>query len=142
MGYPTFYPTFSMGLGDKYYKIKIGVFMNSKNANIINSASLIIMGIWGFFEVSSVTAFIPSIFGVLIFNCYLISRKNQKLNIIFSHIAVLLTILILVALISTRLPKSIDEGGWGLLRLLVMLGTSSFSITMFIKSFIEARQNK
>ena len=44
--------------------------------------------------------------------------------------------------ISTRLPKSIDEGGWGLLRLLVMLGTSSFSITMFIKSFIEARQNK
>ena len=131
-----------MCLGDKYYKIKIGVFMNSKNANIINSASLIIMGIWGFFEVSSVTAFIPSIFGVLIFTCYLISRKNQKLNIIFSHIAVLLTILILVALISTRLPKSIDEGGWGLLRLLVMLGTSSFSITMFIKSFIEARQNK
>ena len=116
--------------------------MNSKNANIINSASLIIMGIWVFFEVSSVTAFIPSIFGVLIFTCYLISRKNQKLNIIFSHIAVLLTILILVALISTRLPKSIDEGGWGLLRLLVMLGTSSFSITMFIKSFIEARQNK
>ena len=142
MGYPTFYPTFSMCLGDKYYKIIIGVFMNSKNANIINSASLIIMGIWGFFEVSSVTAFIPSIFGVLIFTCYLISRKNQKLNIIFSHIAVLLTILILVALISTRLPKSIDEGGWGLLRLLVMLGTSSFSITMFIKSFIEARQNK
>tara|TARA_B000000475_G_scaffold59939_1_gene47470 strand:+ start:200 stop:604 length:405 start_codon:yes stop_codon:yes gene_type:complete len=129
-------------LENKYYKIKIGVFMNSKNGNIINSASLIIMGIWGFFEVSSVTAFIPSIFGVLIFNCYLISRKNQKLNIIFSHIAVLLTILILVALIGTRLPKSIDEGGWGLLRLLVMLGTSSFSITMFIKSFIEARQNK
>jgi len=142
MAFPTLFPTFSMCLGDKYYKIKIGVFMNSKNANIINSASLIIMGIWGFFEVSSVTAFIPSIFGVLIFTCYLISRKNQKLNIIFSHIAVLLTILILVALISTRLPKSIDEGGWGLLRLLVMLGTSSFSITMFIKSFIEARQNK
>ena len=116
--------------------------MNSKNANIINSASLIIMGIWGFFEVSSITAFIHSIFGILIFICYLISRKNQKLNIIFSHIAVLLTILILVALIGTRLPKSIDEGGWGLLRLLVMLGTSSFSITMFIKSFIEARQNK
>jgi len=142
MAFPTFFPTIPMCLGDKYYKIKIGVFMNSKNANIINSASLIIMGIWGFFEVSSVTAFIPSIFGVLIFTCYLISRKNQKLNIIFSHIAVLLTILILVALISTRLPKSIDEGGWGLLRLLVMLGTSSFSITMFIKSFIEARQNK
>ena len=116
--------------------------MNSKNANIINSASLIIMGIWGGLGASSVTAFIPSIFGVLIFTCYLISRKNQKLNIIFSHVAVLLTILILVALVGTRLPKSIDEGGWGLLRLLVMIGTSFFSITMFIKSFIEARQNK
>ena len=100
------------------------------------------MGIWGGLGASSVTAFIPSIFGVLIFTCYLISRKNQKLNIIFSHVAVLLTILILVALVGTRLPKSIDEGGWGLLRLLVMIGTSSFSITMFIKSFIEARQNK
>ena len=116
--------------------------MNSKTANIINSTSLIIMGIWGFFEVSSPTAFIPSIFGVLIFICYLLSLKNQKLNMIFTHIAVLLTILILVALIGTRLPKSIDGGGWGLFGLFVMIGTCIFSIIIFIKSFIETRKNK
>tara|TARA_B110000014_G_scaffold263359_1_gene259860 strand:+ start:3413 stop:3817 length:405 start_codon:yes stop_codon:yes gene_type:complete len=129
-------------LRNKYYKINTGVYMNSKTANIINSTSLIIMGIWGFFEVSSPTAFIPSIFGVLIFICYLLSLKNQKLNIIFAHVAVLLTILILVALIGTRLPKSIDEGGWGLFRLFVMIGTCIFSIIIFIKSFIETRKNK
>ena len=116
--------------------------LNSKTGNIINSVSLILMGIWGFIEVSSPTAFIPSIFGIFIFICYILSRKNHKLNIIFSHIAIILTILILVALAGTRLTTSIEEGGWGLLRLIVMLGTCSFSIVVFIYSFIQARKNK
>lgn len=116
--------------------------LNSKTGNIINSSSLILMGIWGFIEVSSPTAFIPSIFGILIFICYLLSRKNHKLNIIFSHVAIILTILILAALAGTRLSTSIEEGGWGLVRLIVMIGTCSFSIVIFINSFIQSRKNK
>ena len=114
--------------------------MNTKTANIVNSVSLILMGFWGFLDVSSVTALIPSIFGVLIFICYLISRRSQKLNLIFAHVAVLLTILILTALVGTRLPKSLDEGGLGLVRLIIMIATCSLSIIIFIKSFIEARK--
>ena len=110
--------------------------MNTKTANFINSISLILMGLWGFIDVSSVTALIPSIF-----ICYFLSRKNQKLNLIFAHIAVLLTILILIALIGTRLPKSLDEGGLGLIRLIIMISTCSFALIVFIKSFIESRKS-
>ena len=112
--------------------------MNTKKANLINSISLILIGFWGFIDVSSITALIPSIFGVLIFICYFLSRKNQKLNLIFAHIAVLLTILILIALIGTRLPKSLDEGGLGLI---IMISTCSFALIVFIKSFIESRKS-
>jgi len=116
--------------------------MNPKNTNIINSISLIIMGLWGFIDVSSPTALIPTIFGVLIFSCFLLSKRNEKLNKIFSHVAILLTLLILFALVTTRLPKSIDDGDIGLLRVLIMVTTSTLSIINFIKSFINARYNK
>jgi len=63
-----------------------------------------------------------------------------KSNKIFSHVAILLTLLILFALVGTRLPKSIDDGDIGLLRVLIMIGTSIFSTLIFIKSFINARK--
>jgi len=63
-----------------------------------------------------------------------------KSNKIFSHVAILLTLLILFALVWTRLPKSIDDGDIGLLRVLIMIGTSIFSTLIFIKSFINARK--
>jgi|TARA_B110000495_G_scaffold202822_1_gene224109 hypothetical protein len=99
------------------------------------------MGLWGFLDVSSLTSLIPSLFGVLIFSCFLLSNKDKKFKLIFSHVAIALTLLILFALIGTRLPKSIEDGGFGLLRLLIMIGTSLLSIFIFIKSFLDARKN-
>ena len=40
--------------------------MNSFKANVINSLSLIFIGLWGYFEVVSPTALIPVIFGVIL----------------------------------------------------------------------------
>ena len=116
--------------------------MNPKTANLINSISLILMGIWGFLDVSSPTALIPAIFGILILICFFLSNRNEKLNKIFVHVAISLTILILFALIFTRLPKSIDDGGVGLIRVLIMIGTSIFSTVIFTKNFIDARRYK
>ena len=59
-----------------------------------------------------------------------------------SHIAVLLTLLILGALLGMRLPKSIDQGGIGLIRVIIMIGTSAVAMLFFISSFIRARRNK
>ena len=111
--------------------------MNSTNANIINSVCLIVMGLWGYFEVSSPTALIPVGFGTVLILCTP-GVKNQ--NKVIAHVAVLLTLVILVALAGMRLPKSIEKGGLGLVRVFSMIGTSVLSMVCFVRSFIAARK--
>ena len=82
--------------------------MNASKANLINSISLIGFGLWGYFEVTSPTALIPVGFGLILLLCYN-GVKNQ--NKIIAHVAVLLTLVILLALVGMRLPKSIETGG-------------------------------
>ena len=113
--------------------------MNTSTINIINSISLIAMGIWGYIDVSSVTALIPTFFGVALILC---TNGLKKENKMISHIAVLLTLLILGALLGMRLPKSIDQGGIGLIRVIIMICTSAVAMLFFINSFIRARRNK
>lgn len=111
--------------------------MNSTNANIINSICLIVIGLWGYLEVSSPTALIPVGFGAALILCTPGVKKENK---VIAHIAVLLTLIILLALLGMRLPKSIDQGGLGLVRVLLMIGTSILSMVCFIKSFIANRK--
>ena len=113
--------------------------MNASNANLLNSICLIGMGLWGYFEFSAPTAFIPVGFGVILLVCYNGVKAQNK---VIAHIAVLLTLLILVALCGMTLPKKIESGGTGLLRVLSMIVTSALSMVLFIKSFIDARKNK
>ena len=113
--------------------------MNTSTINIINSISLIAMGIWGYIDVSSVTALIPTFFGIALILC---TNGLKKENKMISHIAVLLTLLILGALLGMRLPKSIDQGGIGLIGVIIMIGTSAVAMLFFINSFIRARRNK
>ena len=113
--------------------------MNASNANLLNSICLIGMGLWGYFELSAPTAFIPVGFGAVLLACQSGVKKENK---VIAHIAVLLTLLILVALSGMTLPKKIDAGGAGLLRVLSMIVTSALSMVLFIKSFIDARKNK
>ena len=111
--------------------------MNATKANLINSLSLIGFGLWGYFEVTSPTALIPVGFGVILLLCYNGVKNNNK---IIAHIAVLLTLLILAALLGMRLPKSLESGGAGLFRVIAMCTTSAISMVYFVKSFIEARK--
>ena len=113
--------------------------MNASKANLINSISLILIGLWGYFDVLSPTALIPVLIGVFLILCYSGVKKQNKM---ISHIAVLLTLLILIALVGMRLPKSIDKGGVGLIRVIIMIVTSTISMIFFVKSFIAARKNK
>ena len=103
--------------------------MNASNANLLNSICLIGMGLWGYFELSAPTAFIPVGFGVVLLACQNGVKKENK---VVAHIAVLLTLLILVALCGMTLPKKIDAGGTGLLRVLSMVVTSALSMVLFI----------
>ena len=113
--------------------------MNPYKANLLNSLSLIIIGFLGYFESSSVTALIPVVFGFVLLAC---SKGVKNQNKIIAHVAVLFTLIILLALVGMRLPKSIGSGGIGLVRVLVMISTSALAMIYFVKSFIEARKNK
>ena len=124
-----------------YIKIK-GKRMEAIKANSINSVCLILMGVWGYLEVSSVTALIPVFFGVILLLCSAIMTKRPNLNKLIAHIAVLLTLLLLFALIGMRLPKSLATGGVGLFRVLSMIATSIFAMVYFVKNFIDNRKNK
>ena len=117
----------------------INKYMNSYKANLINSSTLIIIGLWGYFESSSVTALIPVVFGVILFLC---SKGVKSQNKLIAHIAVLLTLIILLSLGGMRLPKSIESGGLGLLRVFSMIATSTLAMIFFVKSFIDARKNR
>tara|TARA_B100000989_G_scaffold241568_1_gene188449 strand:+ start:488 stop:826 length:339 start_codon:yes stop_codon:yes gene_type:complete len=111
--------------------------MNAYKANLINSISLIVLGIWGYIEVSSVTALIPTAFGAILLAC---SGGIKNQNKIIAHVAVLLTLLILFALLGMRLPKSIESGGLGLFRVLAMCITCTVAMIYFVKSFRAARK--
>lgn len=111
--------------------------MKSQKMNLINALTLIVLGFWGYLETQSGTALIPSGFGLILLLCTP-GLKNQ--NKIISHVAVLLTILILFALVGMRLPKSIESGGMGLARIVIMIFTCLVAMASFVKSFIDARK--
>ncbi|MDE0918133.1 MAG: hypothetical protein OSA04_07465 [Flavobacteriales bacterium] len=108
--------------------------------NTLNSIVLIALGLWGYIDytdVQSPTALIPVGFGIILLLC---ANGLKKENKIISHVAVLLTLLILVALVGMRLPKSLISGGLGLVRVIGMILTSVLSMVAFVLSFIKARR--
>ena len=107
--------------------------MKPKQANLLNSLTLISLGLWGYFDVNSPTALIPVFFGVVLFLCNSGLKNDNK---VISHIAVLLTLLLLIALVGMRLPKSLDTGGIGLYRVVGMILTSTLAMLAFVKNFI------
>jgi len=116
------------------------MIMKAPFYNKLNSIVLIAIGVWGYLDytdVQSPTALIPVGFGVILFLC---NNGLKKENKIISHIAVLLTLVILFALVGMRLPKSLDAGGLGLYRVLAMILTSVLSMVAFVISFINARK--
>ncbi len=109
--------------------------------NLINSIALISMSAWGYVDTNSFTALIPAFFGIilLILGTMLTNEKLVKLS---AHLVVLFTLLILLALVIQVLPGVFERGGVGLIRVILMISTSSIAMIIFIKSFIENRKSR
>ena len=109
--------------------------------NLVNSIALISMSAWGYIDTNSFTALIPAAFGVvlLILGTMLTNEKLVKLS---AHLVVLFTLLILLALVIQVLPGVLDRGGIGLIRVILMISTSSIAMIVFIKSFIDNRKSR
>tara|TARA_B100000902_G_scaffold278606_1_gene264502 strand:+ start:1987 stop:2355 length:369 start_codon:yes stop_codon:yes gene_type:complete len=119
--------------------------MTAEKMNLINALTLVILGLWGFIDVNtpsletgiSWTALIPVLFGTILLLCHKGIKNGSK---VIAHIAVVLTLLILIALVGKRLPISIENGGIGLFRVAAMSVISLLAFVSFIRSFIENRK--
>ena len=116
--------------------------------NLINALTLISLGLWGYIDVSNYklvtivsfehwTALITVLFGIILLLC---NKGIQNSNKAIAHVAVVFTLLVLIALVGKRLPISIDQGGVGLFRVLAMSLSSFIAFIAFIRSFIENRK--
>ncbi len=113
--------------------------MNAFTANILNGIVLVGMGLWGYLssETPSPTALIPVAFGVALLA---MSQGVKKQNKIVAHIAVVLTLLILLSLVMP-LKGAIGRGdNTAALRVGIMMLTSLIAMIFFVKSFIDARK--
>tara|TARA_B100001093_G_scaffold519999_1_gene611982 strand:+ start:4523 stop:4873 length:351 start_codon:yes stop_codon:yes gene_type:complete len=113
--------------------------MNATKANLLNSAILIAVGGWGYFngDGKSLTALIPVIFGVVLLLCNN-GIKNQ--NKVIAHIAVLATFICLVGLFMP-LKGAVERGNdIAVGRVSAMIISSITALIFFIKSFIENRK--
>ena len=115
--------------------------MKTHTASLVNSLILIAMGAWGYLasESPSITALIPLFFGVVLLLCY---RGVKAQNKVIAHVAVLLTLLGLVALFMPLKGAIGRADTEATVRVALMIATSALSTVYFIKSFIDARKNK
>tara|TARA_S200000501_G_C20838240_1_gene750406 strand:+ start:1603 stop:1962 length:360 start_codon:yes stop_codon:yes gene_type:complete len=118
--------------------------MKAYKASLLNSLTLIVCGIWGFYSVAepvSLTPFIPAIIGIFLLGMN-DGVKNENKTI--AHIAVLLTLLSfanIMPLMGQINPEDNTEKDWmAIFRIVLMLLTSLIAMITFIQSFINARK--
>jgi hypothetical protein len=114
--------------------------MKNHTVSLINAVVLITMSAWAYFtsENPSMTALIPGFIGIILIA---LNPGLKKENKIIAHIVVVLTLLIIIALIKP-LKGAIDDGRTlSIVRVALMMLTSIWAITYFIKSFINARKS-
>jgi hypothetical protein len=113
--------------------------MKAAAASLINALILIGFGLWAYFgsETPSKTAFIPAGFGAVLLLLVPGVKKESK---IVAHVAVLLTLVILIALIKPLTAAAGRDDGMALLRVVVMMLSTTVALFFFIKSFVDVRR--
>lgn len=114
--------------------------MTAPTANLINAITLIVLSLWGFVEIglSSTTALIPAAAGVLLLAC---QRGVKEDNKIMAHLAVLITLALLLALLIPlgSALRADYEAPLALLRMGLMVASCGLALLAFARSFIAAR---
>tara|TARA_Y100001968_G_C19396700_1_gene738733 strand:+ start:1326 stop:1682 length:357 start_codon:yes stop_codon:yes gene_type:complete len=118
--------------------------MNPYKANLLNSITLIVFGLWGaypyLFSISgSPTSLIPVFFGIILLA---LSYGLKYQNKVIAHIVVLLTFLLFVSFYMPLKGAIERSDTMAIIRVAIMLCTSFLAIKAFIQSFIDARKSK
>ena len=120
--------------------------MTTSRANLINSISLIVVSLWGYFVVNANanewewTPLIPVVFGVILFLCNKGLKNEDK---VIAHIVVVLTLVAIISLVVKPLQSALaDNDGMGVFRVSIMIFTGLLAMITFVKSFIANRKSK
>jgi hypothetical protein len=113
--------------------------MKAHLVSLIHAIALIGLGGYGYLssDTPSVTALIPVVFGVL-----LLAMNNgvKKENKVIAHIAVLLTLLIVIGLIKPLTGAMGRGDSAAVARVATMLVLGVLAMVSFVRSFIAARK--
>ena len=112
--------------------------MKSYLASLINAFVLILLSLWSYFgsETPSFTALIPAVIGFVLL---LLNWGLRKDNRTIAHVVVLLTFLTLIALVKPLTGAIGRNDVAAIFRVSVMIASTLFSLTIFIKSFRDSR---
>ena len=105
--------------------------------NLVNAIVLIILGGWGYIEKDSPTALIPVFMGAIL---WLLTPKMREGDKFASHTAAALTLLIVIALLMPLRHELHVGDTMGVLRSVVMLGSSLLALSVFVKSFMDRQK--
>ncbi|MEM1380096.1 MAG: hypothetical protein AAGH41_05660 [Pseudomonadota bacterium] len=113
--------------------------MKAHTASLINALILIACSAWAYLasDTPSITALIPAFFGAGLLLCVPGVKAENK---VIAHIAVLLTLVVLLALFMP-LRGALGRGDTvAILRVVLMMASTAVAFVFFIKSFIDARK--
>ncbi|DAC35809.1 MAG TPA: hypothetical protein HA286_04740 [Candidatus Poseidoniaceae archaeon] len=113
--------------------------MKAHIVSLIHAVALIGLGGYGYLssDTPSVTALIPVVFGVLLLA---MNKGVKKENKVIAHIAVLLTLLIIIGLIKPLTGAMGRGDSAAVARVATMLVLGVLAMVSFVRSFIAARK--
>jgi hypothetical protein len=115
--------------------------MKAHSANLINSIALVVIGLWDYVAAQALSSsnMIPVAAGIILLFLYIGVKKEDK---IIAHIAVVITLLVILSLIKPFV-EAIESSDISLLiRNLILILTGILAMVYFVKSFIDARRNR
>lgn len=114
--------------------------MKAHTVSLLNSIILIVFSVWGYlsYESASFTALIPFFVGVILL---FLNKGIKNENKVIAHIAVVLTLLILIGLVKPMMGAIEREDIMAIFRVLAMILSTLLALIYFVKSFISARKN-
>jgi len=115
--------------------------MKAHTASLINAIVLLATSAWAYFASTapSFTALIPAVFALLLIACYSGVKKENK---IIAHIAAVLTLVIVLALITPLRGAIGREDPMAIMRVGLMMASSVVAMVFFVKSFVDARRRR
>lgn len=110
-------------------------------ASLMNAVVLLGASAWAYFgsDSPSVTALIPAAFGLVLLACNPGVKSENK---VIAHVAVVLTLIVLIALVMPLRGALGRDDGMALFRVGLMILSTLAALIAFIKSFIDIRRQR